>query len=119
LDGEVDIIYSYDRRGLLEASSSDNDFDGVFETETYYENGNAIWQKSDTTGDGFNDYKTIFRHGMIETISFIEPATKNVIKIQEYGPFKLQRARLDSNGDGTLETVYEYDAVEEIIRVSR
>ena len=56
---------------------------------------------------------------MIETISFIEPATKNVIKIQEYGPFKLQRARLDSNGDGTLETVYEYDAVEEIIRVSR
>jgi hypothetical protein len=52
---------------LIESSSSDEDFDGSFETEVYYDNGNAIWQVSDTTGDGILD--TVYEYNSIEDIA--------------------------------------------------
>ncbi len=113
-DGKVDFIYLFDRHGFVKSSSSDEDFNGTFETDTHYDYGNAIWQKSDTTGDGFKDYQITFGNGTMETISFIDPATKNVVKLQEYGPFKLKTARVDTTGDGVLDTTYQYDSIEEI-----
>lgn len=113
-DGTVDFIYSFDRRGLLESGSSDDDFDGTFETETYYDYGNIVWQKTDTSGDGFKNYRVDFRHGVAEKVSFFDSVTKKVIKIQEFGPLSLDRARVDTNGDGIFDTFYEYDSIEEI-----
>lgn len=118
LDGETDAIYFYDRKGLIESSSSDQDFNGTFETEIHYVDGNAAWQKSDTNGDGFKDYRIDFKHGIVDKISFIDPATRKVIKIQEYGPFTLKAAQVDSTGDGVLDTFYEYDSIEEIAKKS-
>ena len=43
LDGKTDLIYSFDRKGLIESSSSDEDFNGTFETDIYYDYGNAVW----------------------------------------------------------------------------
>lgn len=116
LDGKIDFIYSFDRKGLLESSSSDENFDGVFDTDGYYDYGNAIWLKSDTTGDGFKDYRIDFKNGIVEKISFIDPATKKIIKTQEYGPFLLRRAKVDTTGDGVFDTLHDYDATEEIIK---
>lgn len=113
-DSNIDLIYSFDRRGIIESSSSDEDFNGTFETEIHYDYGRAVWQKSDTTGDGFKDYKIDFRHGVPNTISFFDPVTKKVIKIQEYDPIKLRKATVDTTGNGVLDTVYEYDVTEEI-----
>jgi hypothetical protein len=118
LDGKIDLIYSYDRKGLIESSSSDEDFNGIFDTEAYYDHGNAVWQKSDTTGDGFKDYRIDFKHGVAEKVSFIDPETQRVKKVQEYGPFILKRAKLDATGDGILDTFYEYDSIEEIAKKS-
>ncbi len=117
-DGEIDLIYIYDRMGLVESSSSDEDFDGVFETESYYKFGNPVWQKSDTTGDGFKDYRTDFKYGRIYTITFFDSVTKKPIKVQTFGPIKLKRAEIDTTGDGTLDTLYEYNAIEEIAHES-
>lgn len=115
-DGEMDIVYLYDRKGLIQSSSSDENFDGVFETDIYYDLGNAVWQKTDTTGDGFKDYKVDYRNGTIDKISFIDPLTRRAIKIQEYGPFFIETAKIDTNGDGDFDTFYEYDAIEEIVK---
>ena len=118
LDGKVDFIYSFDRKGLIESSSSDEDFNGTFETDIYYDYGSAVWQKSDTTGDGFNDYLINFEHGVVETITFFDPSTKQAIKVQEYGPHLLRKARVDTTGNGDLDTLYEYDSIEEIVNKS-
>jgi hypothetical protein len=116
LDGDIDVIYLYDRKGLIQSSSSDNNFNGIFETETYYDRGNAVWQKSDTTEDGFKNYKINFKHGLLNEIIFLDPETKKTIKIQKYGSFSLESAKLDASGDGFFDTYYEYDSIEEISR---
>ena len=41
LDGKVDLIFHFDRKGLTESSESDEDFSVVFETETYFDYGNS------------------------------------------------------------------------------
>jgi hypothetical protein len=117
-DGNIDFIYSFDRAGLIESSSSDDDFNGTFETDTYFDYGNIVWQKSDTTGDGFKDYKINFKNGVIDTVTFISPSTKKAIKIQKFSPFTLISAEVDTAGDGVMDTFYEYDFVEEIAKKS-
>lgn len=118
LDGEVDFIYSFDRKGLIESSLSDEDFNGTFETDIYYNYGNAAWQKSDTTGDDFKDYRIDFKHGATETISFIDPTTKKILKTETYGSFFINQAQVDTTGDGILDTLYEYNAIGEIVNKS-
>ena len=117
-DGDIDLVYSFDRHGLIESSSSDEDFNGTFETDIYYDYGNAVWQKSDTTGDGFKDYRVDFKHGVAQTITFFDSVTNKPVKVQRYAPIKLNRAEVDTTGDGVLDTLYEYDAIEEIARKS-
>ncbi len=117
-DQKTDLIYKFDRMGLIESSMSDDDFDGTFETDAYYDYGNAIWQKSDTTGDGFKDYRITFDNGLVDTIRFLNPETKKVIKIQHYGPVKMIKSEIDTTGDGELDTLHEYDAIEEIDKPS-
>lgn len=117
-DGNIDFIYSFDRRGLIESSSSDEDFNGTFETDTYYDDGNPVWQKSDTTGDGFKDYKIIFKNGVVDTVTFINPSSKKAIKIQKFSPFTLISAEVDTTDNGVMDTFYEYDSVENIAKIS-
>jgi len=114
-DGWIDYQTLFDRKGLAKSSSYDADFDGSFETDISYVNGIFDIEESDTTGDGFKDYRIKYKHDKIETITFVNPLSGLPIKVQEYGHFKLQRAHFDSNQDGILDTIYEYDANEEII----
>jgi len=113
-DGKIDLVYLYDRKGFVESSTFDDDFNGTFETEVYYEYGNAKWQMSDTTGDGFKNNRGNYKYGLIESVHFIDPASKKVIKVQNFGPHKLKSAEIDTTGDGTLDTIHEYDLTEEI-----
>jgi len=48
LDGEVDAINYYSRKGLIYKSESDDDFDGVYETRYTYKRGNVQLQESDS-----------------------------------------------------------------------
>ena len=114
LDGDTDIILHYDRLGILLTSESDENFDGIFETEYYYKNGNAIWSKSDTTGDGYKDYRSNFKFGLLDKVSFFNPDSNQTIKLQHYTMSKLTSAEMDTNGDGKLDTQIKYDSIEEV-----
>lgn len=118
-DGKVDFSYKYDWDNVVKSSRSDEDFNGSFETNTKYLYGNALWSKSDTTGDGFEDYHMKYKNGILETVLFISPKTKKPIKIQTYKGQKLISAQIDTNGDGVLNQLVEYDSIEEIIKKTK
>ncbi len=114
LDGKVDLIQTFDHKGMIETSLTDYDFNGTFESEASHHNGNAIWEKIDTTGDGFKDFNVSFKHGIYETVTFLNAASGKPVKIQYYGPHRIQEAEVDTTGDGVLDTRYIYDDIEEI-----
>lgn len=113
-DGKTDFIYTFDRKGIVKSSSLDEDFNDSFETTIYYEYGNPTLLTSDTEGDGFENYRITYKHGVADTATFINKKTKAIKKIQEFGPINLERSEVDSDDDGVLDTVYEYDSIEEI-----
>jgi hypothetical protein len=115
-NGEVDLIYSYDRRNILIRAVADDNFDGKFETTIEYRNGNRKLLESDTDDDGKIDYRIIYRRGMTNKIEFIDPVKNSVVKRKLFGDFKLKSTEFDSNGDGTFDTIFEYDQYEEIKR---
>ena len=117
-DGKIDYIAVFDRKGMVDSVSSDEDFNGTFETDTYYVYDNASFQESDTTGDGFKDYRIKFKDGRYQTVTFYDAVSKKPIKIQTYGMFGPVSAELDSDGDGQMDTFYQYDAIEELISTS-
>jgi len=119
LDGQVDTVIKFDRKGLLLSSKHDDNFDDIFESEVYYKQGNPIWQKVDTTNDGFSDYRADFKFGVLEKISFINPKSKSIIKTQQYELNKLKSSQIDTDGDGELDTLIEYDSIEEISSTSK
>lgn len=118
LDGKTDFINRFDQRGMIDSSVSDEDFDGIFETEIDYEQGNIRTIKSDTTGNGFKDYRMGFEHGVLKVIFFMDKESDKAIKIQHYDDMKLRNAELDTDKDGNMDILIEYDAIEEAIRRS-
>lgn len=64
LDGRIDSIRYYDRKGMPERTQADDDFDGVFETNVVYENGLVRLQESDLNQDGGIDHRSTFRYGI-------------------------------------------------------
>lgn len=118
LDGSIDIVYSFDRKGIIKSASSDEDFNGSFETDVYYKHGNVLWQKSDTTGDGFKDYDVSYNTGGLSKATFINPSNNQAIKIQQFSPFRLISAEVDTTQDGVMDTFYKYDNIEEITEKS-
>ena len=119
LDGKVDYIYTFDRRGLAEKSQSDDNFDGIFESESYFDNGNIQRTKVDTDGDAFADYHVDFSNGLANTIKFIDPETRKAIKIQYYGDFNITVEEIDTDGDGVLDTRRQFDSLEEVVSIKK
>lgn len=117
-DGKIDVIHSYNHRGLIVSSSTDEDFDGAFETELIYEKGNVYRVRSDTVGDGFMDYKESYKNGVLDKISFLNPESNSPVKVKNYVALKLKDALFDTTGDGVLDTRYEYDSNEEVTDIS-
>ena len=116
-DGKVDYIIHFDNKGIVISGSSDDDFDGVFETDLMFSDGNDLWSKSDTTGDGYKNYQVFYSNGILSRVKFINPVSDRPVKIQRYEGLKLSSAELDTNGDGRLDTSYQYDEFEEVNKV--
>jgi hypothetical protein len=113
-DRKVDYIARYDRRGLIESSSADDNFDGVFEINSRYVHEDMIWSEYDTTGDGLVDYRMEFKYGVLDKILFLNSHNRQPIKIQYFKNGKMVSSELDTNGDGVLDTAHIYDELEEI-----
>lgn len=114
MDGKIDFIYKYDRKGVLYRSESDDDFDGVYETTHKYKYGNAYLQESDLNRDGKIDYRVTFKNGLVDEIKILDPNSNLPRKMQKYVMNKLVSAKYDSNGDGVFDVNYEYDFFEEV-----
>ena len=113
-DGKIDWVDRFDRKSVWLGGESDENFDGVFETEFKAENGTRIWSRSDTTGDGFKDYRVTFEHGVVREIAFVDPVLRSPVKILRFDGIKAVSAELDTDRDGIIDTVHVYDGIEEI-----
>ena len=112
-DGNVDAKYLYDYSGIIKTEELDDDFDGVFELNTVYEHGNAVSVESDTNKNNVVDYRVNFKDGVLNTVEFIDEQSGNIRKRQFYKLNKLIADDFDTNGDGVLDSHYEYDQYEE------
>ena len=113
-DGNVDVIYNFDRKGMLEVSKQDDNFDGIFESVFGFENGLIQTQESDLNQDGNIDYKAQYRYGNIDKIIILGEGQDFRIKRQNYNMGKLISADYDTDGDGSYDIEYEYDYFEEV-----
>lgn len=80
LDGKMDVIRNYNRRGALTGEQVDSNFDGVLETEATIVDGNVNRVTIDVNGDGRPESTRYYRGG------------------------SLQRIERDPNGDGVTDT---------------
>jgi hypothetical protein len=117
-DGKVDVIYRFDRRGMLKESKQDDDFDGIFESAFIFEDGLTHIQESDLNQDGNIDYKAKYRYGNIDEITILGEGQDFRKKRQKFNMGKLVSAEYDANGDGSYDIKYEYDYFEEVKKKS-
>lgn len=114
LDGKIDYVATYNDRGFIESADADDDFDGVFETHQWLQNGNVQMSTTDTDGDGYPDLRTNFTHGVAESVEFINPASGKPLRIEHYRLGVLKYADVDTDRDGTLDTRLRYSPLGEV-----
>lgn len=114
LDGNMDAIHSYNRKGRIYKSELDDNFDGFYESIVTYKRGNPVRQESDLDNDGITDYRIHFNHGVFYEVEIFGPASNSPRKLQTYDMNKLISSKYDSDGDGVYDRIYEYDFYEEI-----
>jgi len=114
LDGNMDVISSYNIEGMIHKTISDDNFDGIYEGTTTYERGNALLYEADLNNDEIIDYRSFFDNGVISEIRITGPTSFSPKKKQKYKMNKLISSEFDSDGDGSYDTFYKYDYYEEI-----
>jgi len=117
-DGVTDVVNSYNRKGIIYKSETDDDFDGTYETTYKYHQGSLKSQESDTNQDGKIDLLAIFENDVLAEVQLTGPDINSPKKKQKYKMNKLIGADFDSNGDGIYDIFYEYDFYEEVKRIS-
>lgn len=118
-DGRMDFVLMYNQRQIPVSAIADNNFDGLFETDIQYKEGQKFLQFSDTDGDGEKDYRIDFSNDLPKTISFLDSATRHIIKVQHLDGIKIIKTEVDTDKDGILDTVYTYDANEDVVKEIR
>jgi hypothetical protein len=117
-DGKVDVIHEYNQKGLITHTKFDGNFDGIFETTVSYRKGQPYIDTSDTNNDGFADLRTRYKAGNLTQVEHFSPETKQIVKRIHYHMNKQVSAEYDSDQNGTLETIIEYDQYENIKKES-
>lgn len=117
-DGEVDIIYYFDRSGEFKRAKFDDNFDGVFETTYKFKNGLTHSQESDFDQDGNIDYIASYKYGNLDEVIILGKGRDTRRKSQKYEMQKLISAEFDSNGDGSYDVEYDYDYFEGVAKKS-
>jgi len=112
-DRKYDFFSLYDTKGILKSAQADDDFDGVFETDITYREGNIELEDSDKNQNGVKDYKMYYKYGVLDYVVFIDEYTGKVKKRQHFQKGKLVSADYDSDGDSKFDVHYEYDVYEE------
>ena len=114
LDGRIDFISHFDRRGQLATAEADEDFNGSFETRLTFLRGNLDRADVDTDGDGFPDLHASYANGVVQANAFIDRATGLPLRIEHYRLGKLTHAEVDADRDGVLDTVVSHTPLGEV-----
>jgi len=114
LDGKVDYIAHFDARGQIESAEADDDFNGTFETKLHFRWGNVEVSEVDTEGDQLADLITRYTDGVASSSEYINPSTGLPVRVEFYRLGKLQKAEIDTDGDGRLDKRMLYNGLGEI-----
>lgn len=114
LDGKIDYIIHNDRKGLPETAEADDNFDGVFESRNSFRDSNVELSETDTDGDGYRDLRWRHTNGVLSTAEYVNPSTFRPLRVEYYALGKLNKAEVDSDKDGTLDTRHTYTTLGEI-----
>jgi hypothetical protein len=115
LDHKVDYVAHYNARGVLDSTELDDNFDGVFETRQGFRNGNLQVSETDTDGDGFLDLRSLYVHGVIDAVEYINPATGRPLRVEHFKLGVLQFADVDTDKDGGLDQRLRYSPLGEVV----
>lgn len=119
LDGKIDYMAHYDRKGLMTTAEADDDFDGRFETRITFKENNPEVSETDADGDGYPEIIGHYQHGVLASISYLNPVNGQVRRVEHVKLGKLTTAEVDQDGDGILDTLETYDALNHVSQVSR
>jgi hypothetical protein len=94
---------------------ADDNFDGIFETQLGFYQGNADFSEVDSNGDSFFDLKFRFKHGVPVSLEYFVPAAAKPIRIEYFQLGKLTSAEVDTDRDGRLDARQKYSDLAEIV----
>ena len=117
LDGKIDYVLVMGRSGIAEYVESDDNFDGIFESKMTYRLGNPSLMESDTDGDGYRDFKTVFVNGVVASTEYIYPVTGLPQRIEYFRLGKMTHAEEDTDRDGKMDKRITYNTLGEAVSV--
>jgi len=112
-DGRHDVVTRFSEDGTVTGSESDDDFDGVFETQLTYEAGQVTRSDVDTDRDGVPDLRVSFRHGVVDRVTHIDEHTGRPLRIEYYRAGRITHAEVDTDRDGALDRRVTYSRIGE------
>ncbi|MES2918387.1 MAG: DUF2007 domain-containing protein [Pseudomonadota bacterium] len=118
-NGKPDEIADYDRRGLIQRIRSDDDFNGVFEGETTFVNGQAVAWIHDHDQDGRIDSRGKRPTPALEYVEILDQESGAVIRRSRWCMNRLQAELVDTDHDGRVDTANLYDPRGDIERSNR
>jgi hypothetical protein len=119
MDGKIDRIQTTNLRGQIESSLSDDDFDGVFESQAWFSNGQLESSQTDADGDGFAEIRSYYPYGIKATTRHIDPQTHRDVRIEHFKLGVLTFAIEDIDGEGKINHRIDYSPTGQVLRTSK
>lgn len=118
-DSRMDLRLHYDASGELDTEERDDDFDGQFESRTWYRMNQAQRTEADTDGDRLIDSVTHYTHGVPTRMDTLEPRSGKPVRIEHLLLGRLDKVDRDTDLDGALDIREHYNALGQITRTER
>jgi hypothetical protein len=103
LDGKMDVIRNYNRRGALTGEQVDTEFDGSLETEATVVEGMVTRVTIDLTGDGKPESTRYYRNGQLQRIERDPNSDGLTDTWSHFENQALTRIGTDYDGDGGVD----------------
>jgi hypothetical protein len=113
-DDAADVVWSFDRHGKAESGESDDDFDGVFETQFRLRGGQVYLSQVDTDGNSVPDLKSLSKFGVLTTEEILDQNSGKPVRVETFRLGKLVQSDVDTDRDGKLDRRYVYDSFGEV-----
>jgi hypothetical protein len=115
LDSKIDYVSHVDQQGDIVTAESDDDFDGVFETNCRFRNGSFESCETDTDNDSYPDLKANYEYGVTVSVEYINPNSGWPVRVEYFQLGKLKTADVDTDHDGKLDKRYRYSGTAEVV----